>query len=330
MRWGYSLMSEEHGPRALVDAAVRAEEAGFDFVTLSDHFHPWLHSQGASPFAWSVLGAIAERTERIEIMTAVTCPTVRYHPAVIAQAAATVAVMSEGRFALGLGAGELLNEHVVGRGWPAPDQRLAMVGEAIDIMRVLWQGGSHSHHGRFFDLDTAELFTRPEVPPQILLAGGGKRALALAANVADGMFATEPSGELVEGYHDAGGRGRVLGQAVMCVSADEETGQRAAVDRWRFASGGWPVQANLPTPAAFEAATSTVRFEDLADTVSVGPDPDPHVRNLGKWLRAGFTDVCIVQVGRDQDRFFDAWERDLLPLLAATEIDGVTTAVAPD
>lgn len=317
-------MSEEHGPRDLVDAAVRAEAAGFDFVTLSDHFHPWLRSQGQSPFAWSVLGGIAERTERIEIVTAVTCPTVRYHPAIIAQAAATVALMSDGRFALGLGAGELLNEHVVGRRWPAPDERLDMVAEAISIVRALWAGREQTHHGRFFDVDAAELFSRPEVPPAIFLAGGGPRAIELAARVADGMFATEPSDDLVGRYRDAGGVGRVLGQAALCVSPDAALGAATARERWRFTAGGWPVQANLPTPASFEAATKTVRFEDLAESVSVGPDPGGHARNLGRWLAAGFTDVCIVQIGPDQERFFRHWEDQLLPFLASTEIEGVT------
>src|SRR5205085_2323261 len=188
--FGYSLMSEEHDPRTLVRNAVAAEEAGFDFVTISDHFHPWLFSQGQSPFAWSVLGAIAERTEQVEIVTAVTCPIIRYHPAIIAQAAATVAVMSDGRFGLGVGAGEQLNEHVVGEGWPAPDVRHDMLAEAVEVMRLLWRGGVQRHHGDYYDVQDAQLFTLPDRAPEIYVAGGGPRALELAARIGDGMFAT--------------------------------------------------------------------------------------------------------------------------------------------
>lgn len=312
--FGYSLMSEEHDPRALVRNAVAAEEAGFDFVTLSDHFHPWLFSQGHSPFAWSVLGAIAERTERVGIVTAVTCPIIRYHPAIIAQAAATVALMSEGRFGLGVGAGELLNEHVVGEPWPPAHIRHEMLYEAIDVMRLLWRGGRHNHHGDFYDVPDAQLFTRPEVPPEVYVAGGGSSALRLAAEQGDGMFATEPQRSLVETYRSHGGDGKVFGQLAVCFDADEDKATRLAHERWRFAMG-WPVQAELPSPSNFEAASKTVRPDDVTEQVAVGPDPERHVASFRKWIDAGFDHVCVVQVGPDQDAFLEFWRDELHPSL---------------
>jgi len=313
--FGYSLMCEEHDPRTLVRNAVAAEEAGFDFVTISDHFHPWLFSQGQSPFGWSVLGAIAERTERIGIVTAVTCPIIRYHPAIIAQAAATVAVMSDGRFGLGVGAGEALNEHVVGEGWPAPDVRHDMLAEAIEIMRRLWRGGVQRYHGDYYDVQDAQLFTLPNHPPEIYVAAGGPGALELAARHGDGMFATEPEASLVDGYRSRGGEGKRFGQLAVCFDDDEAKATQTAHERWRFAMG-WPVQAELPNPANFEAATKTVRPEDVTESVTVGSDVDAYVKAFGSWSDAGFDHVCVVQVGPDQDEFLRFWREELRPRLS--------------
>jgi G6PDH family F420-dependent oxidoreductase len=314
--FGYSLMSEEHDPRTLVRNAVAAEEAGFDFVTLSDHFHPWLFSQGQSPFAWSVLGAIAERTERVDIVTAVTCPTIRYHPAIIAQAAATVALMSEGRFGLGVGAGELLNEHVVGDAWPGPDIRHDMLSEAIEVMRLLWRGGRQRHHGDYYDVQDAQLFTLPDTPPEVYVAGGGPRALRVAAEQGDGMFATEPERSLVDTYRSHGGEGKRFGQLAVCFDADEEKATRTAHERWRFAMG-WPVQAELPNPSNFEVASRTVRPEDVTEQVAVGPDPERHATSFRKWIDAGFDHICVVQIGPEQDPFFRFWRNELHPRLSS-------------
>ncbi len=312
--YGFSLMCEEHDPRSLVRTAVAAEQAGFDFVTLSDHFHPWLFSQGQSPFAWSVLGAIAERTERIGIVTAVTCPIVRYHPAIVAQAAATVAVMSEGRFALGVGAGEALNEHVVGEPWPATDVRHAMLLEAVDMMRALWRGGRQTYHGDYFDVQDAQLFTLPDEPPEVYVAGGGPAALRVAAQVGDGMFATSPDAELVDAYRRAGGDGKRFGQLAACWDSDVEKATATAHERWRFAMG-WPVQAELPNPANFEAASQAVRAEDVTKSVAVGPDVDRHLGAIREWVDAGFDHVCVVQVGPDQDGYLRFWRDELRPPL---------------
>lgn len=200
-------MSEEHGPGDLVRNAARAEEAGFDFVAISDHFHPWLASQGHSPAAWTVLGAIATRTQRVGLVTAVTCPTLRYHPATIAQSAATLAVLSNGRFTLGLGAGENLNEHVVDHGWPPPRERQDMLFEAIDVIRELWQGRTVSHDGPHFAIDRARLWDVPKTPPAIAVAAGGPRAARLAGEKALGLFTTEPKPDLVRTWQEGGGRG---------------------------------------------------------------------------------------------------------------------------
>ena len=305
-------MSEEHGPHDLIDAAVRAEQAGFDFVTLSDHFHPWLFSQGESPFAWSVLGAIAARTERIEIMTAVTCPTIRYHPAIIAQAAATVALISDGRFALGLMRGDKLNEHVVGRHWPAPGQRLDMVAEAIEIIRALWSGGQQTHHGRFFELDSAELFTLPDVTPRSC-----SRAVASARSRSQRASPTACSPRSLPTIWWRGTAMPAAGSGARASRA-VRAGRRSRGPHDRASGGGLgpgPVQANLPTPVALEAATSTVRSRGpLAQTcLGRGGSGAARAGTSRKWLAAGFTDVCVVQIGTDQESVLRSLGAGALP-----------------
>ena len=315
-RYGFTVMAEQSTPRQMIDGAVAAEAAGFDFLMVSDHFHPWLESQGNSPFTWSVLGAIAERTQRIEIITAVTCPFIRYHPAIIAQAAATVAVMSGGRFRLGVGAGERLNEHVVARGWPANDLRQAMLEESIEIFRALWRGGVHTYRGRHLEVEDACLYTLPERPPEVIVAAGGPRAAALAGRAGDGVMFTEPSPELVQAYHGSAGKaGPVYGQLPVCWAVDEAEARATAHDRWRFALSGWKVQADLPNVANFEAASSGAREEDVAEMVTCGNDAASFEQAIRKWEKAGFTDVGVVQVGDDQDGFLRFWERELQPRL---------------
>ncbi len=317
-RYGYTVMAEQSTPRQMIDGAVRAEEAGFDFLMVSDHFHPWLSSQGQSPFTWSVLGAIAERTTRIEIITAVTCPFIRYHPAVIAQAAATVQVISEGRFRLGLGAGERLNEHVVARGWPAFDVRHEMLAESVEIMRALWSGGNHTYRGEHLQLEDARLYTLPDRPPDVVVAAGGPQAAEMAARIGDGAMFVEPSADLVGRFTSAGGAGKpVYGQAAVCWAADEARARQTAHDRWRFALSGWKVQAELPNVANFEAESARAREEDVAEMVTCGPDPQRFVEALGKWIAAGFTDVGVVQAGDDQEGFLRFWQEELRPRLGS-------------
>jgi G6PDH family F420-dependent oxidoreductase len=314
--YGYKLMSEEHGPEALVRNACHAEELGFDFVALSDHYHPWLSSQGHSPFAWSVLGAIAARTQRVGLVTAVTCPMFRYHPAVVAQAAATVACLSGGRFTLGLGAGENLNEHVVDRGWPRPALRQAMLGEAIDIIRALWEGHEVSYDGEHLSVERAKLWDLPEQPPQIAVAAGGPKAAGLAAQKGAGLFATEPRGDLIGAWREAGGKGPRYAEVALCWARDEAEAVRIAHERFSFGMLGWKLMAELPLPSNFEAAVKWVRPDDIAaGPMACGPDPERHVEAVRKFAQAGFDHLVLLNAGPDQEGFFRFFQKELAPRL---------------
>src|SRR4051794_24478443 len=240
--FGFSLMCELHDPKALLDQARRAEQAGFDFVTISDHYHPWLYSHGHSPYAWSVLGGVAATTERIDMGSLVTCPTIRYHPAIVAQKAATLAAMSDGRFQLGLGAGENLNEHVVGEGWPPASTRHEMLAEAIDVIRELWGGGYVTHHGEHYDVEDARIFTLPDEPPPLHVAVSGQASIQLAADRADGMVAISPDASLVQAFDEQAGEGRPkIGQLAVSVHDDMAEARRLAHERFRFSAPGWKV-----------------------------------------------------------------------------------------
>ena len=313
-QYGYSLMCELYHPNDLLEQAARAEEAGFDFLTISDHIHPWLYSHDHSPYAWSVLGALAVQTRRVELVSLVTCPTIRYHPVIVAQKAATVAAMSGGRFHLGLGGGENLNEHVVGRGWPPPRVRHEMLEEAIEIMRSLWEGGFHSHEGKHYTVDRARVFTLPDEPPPIHVAASGAQSIALAARAGGGMIATQPLAELTRDFDAAtGGERPKYGQIAVSLDDDEARARRLAHERFRFAAPGWKVMAELANPVNFEAATAHVREEDVAETIPCGPDLGHHAEAIRRWTDAGFDRVAVVQVG-DPQRFFEAWA-DLRPRL---------------
>ncbi len=298
MQIGYKLAAEAFGPGELVRQAVRAEAAGFDFVEMSDHYHPWLDNQGHSPFAWSVLGTIAAETERIGLATGVTCPTVRYHPAIIAQAAATVALLSDGRFTLGVGAGERLNEHVVGEGFPVDVAgRHALLREALEIIRLLWQGGYQSYDGRHLQLSDARVFDLPDEPPVIAVAAGGTRAAAIAAELGDGLFATEPRPELVSGYREAGGDGPRYAEVPMAWAPDEQTAARAAHETSRWAMTGWKVMSELPNPVNFAAASATVREQDILEKFACGPDPQRYLDVAQPFVDAGFDHLVMQNAG---------------------------------
>ena len=308
---GYALSSEEHGPRDLVRNAVRAEDLGFSFVSISDHFHPWVESQGHSPFVWSVLGGIAEATERIKVGTGVTCPIIRTHPGVIAHAAATTAAMMPGRFFLGLGSGEALNEHVFGDRWPPADVRIDMLDEAIQVIRLLWQGGNQDHHGRYYTVENARLFTLPDEPPPIVVAGGGERATQLAARAGDGYWNTGPDRELVEAYQSEGGRGPRYGQVTICWGEDEAEARKVALEQWPNTAVPGQLTQDLPTPFHFEQATKLVREQDIADAVPCGPDPEPVLAKVRAFAEAGFSHIYLHQIGPDQDGFFRFYDREL-------------------
>jgi len=311
MKIGYKLMSEEHGPKELVENAVRAEELGFDFVGISDHYAPWISRQGHSPFAWTVLGAVAQATKKLGLMTGVTCPYMRYHPAIVAQAAATTAVLADGRFTLGLGSGELLNEHVVGELWPRVAVRHEMLGEAIDIIRLLFEGGEQSYNGRHLELSNAELYDRPKNPPKIVVAAAGPEAAQLAAEKADGLIGVEADKKLVKAFRDAGGKGPVYAECMVCWASSEKKALETLHRYQRWTLLGWSVLSELPRPQSFEEASETVKPESFAGEVSCGPDPEPYLKAIDEFVEAGFDHIVLTQAGPDQSGFFKFFEKEL-------------------
>jgi G6PDH family F420-dependent oxidoreductase len=317
MRIGYTMMCEQAGPKQLVRDVVRAEQVGFDFAVISDHYNPWLESQGHAAYAWSVLGAAAQATERIPLMTYVTTPHLRYHPAIVAQKAATVALLSDGRFTLGLGAGENLNEHVVGQDWPPANTRHERLTEAVEIIRALFEGQYVNYRGKHFHVDSAKLWDLPDTPPPIGIAVSGKQSCTLAGEHADVMIATEPKPELGELFDAAGGSGKPrVGQIAVAYDEDEQAAIQRAHDQFRWFGLGWKVNAELPGPASFEAAAQFVRPEDVAGQLPCGSDVAKFVEGVKGFADAGFTDVALVQIGGDhQDAFFDWSEKELLPEL---------------
>jgi G6PDH family F420-dependent oxidoreductase len=316
--FGYTLMTEQAGPRELVSHAGAAEAAGFDFEVISDHYSPWLASQGHSPYAWSVLGAASQVTERVELMTYVTCPIRRYHPAVVAQKAATVQLLSDGRFTLGLGAGENLNEHIAGTGWPPANIRHEMFAEALTIIAELFDGGYVNYTGKHFTVDSAKLWDLPERRVPIATAVSGRQSVRLGAPRADAMIAVEPDGDLVREWDAVSptpGQ-RKIGQLPISWDPDRAAAVRRAHEQFRWFAGGWKVNAELPGPDSFAAATQFVTEEDVASNIPCGPDVDGIVSAVAEFWEAGFTDVALVQIGGDhQDEFFPFAERDLLPAL---------------
>jgi G6PDH family F420-dependent oxidoreductase len=313
---GYSLSSEEHGPADLVRFAKAAEDAGFTYALISDHFHPWTDAQGNSPFVWSVIGGIAQATERLRLGTGVTCPTIRIHPAIIAQAAATSAAMMPGRFFLGVGTGENLNEHILGDKWPAPDERLEMLEEAVEVIRLLWQGGYRTHRGRHYTVEQARLYTLPEEPPEIMVAAAEPKAAELAGRIGDGLVAVAPEEQLVKKFEQGGRKGRPrYGHLTACWAASEDEAKQTAHENWPNAGLEGPLNQELALPAHFEGAAEMVEPDDLAETLPLGPDPEPYLEQIGKFEDAGFDHVYIHQIGPDQQGFMDFARRELMPKL---------------
>jgi G6PDH family F420-dependent oxidoreductase len=318
-RLGYTLMTEQSGPRELVRYAEHAEAAGFDFEVCSDHYFPWLESQGHAPYAWSVLGAVSQVTERVELMTYVTCPTRRYHPAVVAQKAATLALLSNDRFLLGLGSGENLNEHVVGP-WPAANERHEMLAEAVAIISALFDGGYVDFVGSHFRVDSAKLWDLPDQRVPIGIAVSGTQSVDLFAPVADHLIAVEPNADLVTRWDTAraGRPSRRIGQLPICWAPDRDEAVAIAHDQFRWFGGGWKVNSELPGPAGFAGATQFVTPEDVAASIPCGPDLDQVVEAVREYVDAGFTDVALVQVGdRYQRDFLDLAGKELLATLHA-------------
>jgi coenzyme F420-dependent glucose-6-phosphate dehydrogenase len=316
VEYGYALSSEEHAPNDIVALARSAEEAGFAFALISDHYHPWADAQGHSGFVWSMIGGIAHKTERIRLGTGVTCPTIRIHPAVIAQAAATSACMLPGRFFLGVGTGENLNEHILGDHWPAPDERLAMLEEAVHVMRLLWQGGYQTHRGEHYTVENARLYDLPAEPVEIAVAAAKPNAAQLAGRIGDGLVNTSPDEEIVQAFERAGGDGPRYGGVTLCWAKSEDEGKKTVKEIWPNAGLGGDLGYELPLPRHFEQASENVSEDDLAEKVPCGPDPEPVVEKVREFERAGFDHVYFHQIGRDQDGFFRFWSDELAPKLS--------------
>lgn len=319
MKIGYFLSSEEYRPAELVEQAELAERAGFDCLWISDHFHPWNDAQGQSPFVWSVIGAISQVCA-LPITTAVTCPIQRIHPAVLAQAAATSAVLTHGRFTLGLGTGEALNEHVTGGSWPPFDQRWERLDEAVGLLRQLLTGREVNHHGRHFTVENARLYTVPDQPPAIYLSGFGEKAAVRAGDIGDGYITTKADAEGLRLFRSrAGGKPAQAGYKV-CWAADEKVAVQTAHRLW--ASSGLPGELAqiLPTPQHFEQASTLVTPEATAASTPCGNDVERHLSEFGSYLQAGFDEIYIGQIGGAQPQtsyheFFRAYHHHLLPQL---------------
>src|SRR3954467_5461607 len=314
MKIGCFLSSEECGPLELVARAKRAEAAGFHALWISDHYHPWNDEQGHSPFVWSVIGAIAATTG-LGVTTGVTCPTMRLHPAVVAHAAATSGVMLEGRFNLGVGTGEALNEHILGEHWPEADVRLEMLEEAVEAMRALWEGGPRSPRGRHYTVENARLYDLPERPPPVLVSGFGPKAIRLAAKIGDGFCTTEPDADAIDLYRSEGGRGPVHAGTKVCFMADEDEARATAHRLWPNEALPGELAQVLPTPSRFEQACELVTPDQLV--TPVGPDIEAHVESLRQYEQAGVDELFVQQIGPEQDAFFTTWAKEVLPRFGA-------------
>jgi G6PDH family F420-dependent oxidoreductase len=318
-RFGYTMMCEQAPPDQLVRDLQTAEAAGFEFSVISDHYQPWLAEQGHSGYAWSILGAAAQATSTIGLMTYVTCPILRYHPAVVAQKAATVQILSGNRFRLGLGAGENLNEHVVGQGWPAVGRRHEMLSEAVEVISALFdtREGRVNYRGRHYEVEQAQLWDLPSERVPIGIAVSGESSCRLAGEKADVMVAVEPKSELVEMFHGAGGQGKPkVGQVPLAYDPDRDAAVTRAHEQFRWFGLGWKVNADLPNPESFDGATQFVTPDDVAGALGCGPDVDEHVEKIKPFIDAGFDEVALVQIGSEHQDAFIAWAEDeLLPAL---------------
>lgn len=313
---GYKLTCEEHGPRALVCYARQAEEAGFTFAMLSDHYHPWIPEQGQSPFVWSVIGSIAQATGRLRVGIGVTCPLIRLHPAIVAQAAATTAALLPGRFMLGLGTGEHLNEHIFGDYWPPGATRRAMLEEAVALIRLLWQGGLRSHKGQYYTVENAQLYTLPEQLPPVLIAASGTRSAHMAGHLGDGLITVGVQAKLVDRFIAAGGAGKPrYAELNVCWAPDEAEARRLAHARWPIAGMQGALLSDLRLPSHFAQAASTITEEEIAQAVICGPDPARHIAAIAQAAEAGYTHVWVHQIGPDQAGFFQFYAQEVLPKL---------------
>jgi G6PDH family F420-dependent oxidoreductase len=313
--YGYFLSSEEFTPAELLEQAKMAERAGFQALWISDHFHPWNDEQGQSAFVWSMIGALSQVT-RLPISTAVTCPTIRIHPAILAQATATSSVLLGGRFTLGVGSGEALNEHILGDAWPSADVRLEMLEEAVEVIRLLHEGGVKDHDGTYYTVENARIYTLPEGPVPIYVSGFGPKSATLAGRIGDGFCCTKPDAELVGTFRDSGGGSKpVQGGFKVCWAPDEQQGVQTAHRLWANEQLPGELAQILPTPAHFEQASSLVTPEMVGQSVVCGPDADRHVEQVRSFVDAGYDEVYVQQIGPDQEQFFRFWSEEVAPKL---------------
>ncbi|MBC3760129.1 TIGR03557 family F420-dependent LLM class oxidoreductase [Quadrisphaera oryzae] len=318
LKVGYKLATEAFDPKEVVRQAVAAEQAGFDFVEMSDHYHPWLESQGHSGFTFAMFGTIAAKTERIGLVTGVTCPSYRYHPAIVAQAAATLQILSDGRFTLGVGAGERLNEHVIGEpAFRGVHERHERFREALEIIRLLWQGGYQSYSGKHLQLEDARVFDLPETLPVIAVAGSGPASAKLAADLGDGLFGTEPDASFVSAWKGDGGSGPVYGEVPLAWAKTEGEAVDAVLEKTRWALTGWKVMAELPNPVNFDAASAFVTKADVAGQFACGPDLAKHVANGQQFVDAGYDHLVAQNAGPDPDGFLEFAASELIPAFRA-------------
>jgi G6PDH family F420-dependent oxidoreductase len=313
---GIFFSCEERSALEIVDGARRAEQAGIGSAWVSDHFHPWTDAQGESPFVWSVLGAVATATESMRWMTAVTCPTVRTHPGIVAHAAATTATMMPGRFRLGVGSGEALNEHIFGDRWPQADVRLEMLEEAVEVIRLLWEGGFQSHHGRHYTLESARLYSLPEQPPEILVSGFGPKAIALAGRIGEGFVTVGPDTDAIERYREHGGTGPITAGVKVCWGPDRDDCVRTVHRMWPNEALSGELAQVLPSPRHFEQASELVTEEHISSSIACGPDPEEHAAAIQAYVEAGFDEIYVSHIGPGHDGFVDFYAREILPRFA--------------
>jgi len=313
---GYKLTSEEFSARDLVRFARAAEEHGFSFASISDHYHPWTDRQGQSPFVWAVLGGIAQVTSKLVVGTGVTCPSFRIHPAIIAQAAATAASMLPGRFFLGVGTGENLNEHILGQGWPEIEVRQERLAEALQIIRALWQGGQQSYRGKYFAVENARIYSLPYQLPPIMIAAAGPKSAEIAAKLGDGLIATEPDHELAKKFRENAGQKPCYGEVHVCFDPDERKAQQLAHEIWPVAGLAGQLFAELPLPSLFQKASELVSVEQVARLIPCGPDPEKHLNAIREYVKAGFDHIFIHQIGSGQEQFMNFYAREIFPRIA--------------
>lgn len=320
VKLGYAISSEEHHPMDIVHHAKRAEEVGFTYALISDHFHPWIDEQGHSPFVWAVLGGIAQATTTLQIGTGVTCPMIRTHPAIIAQAAATVATMMPGRFFLGLGTGENLNEHIFADRWPAYEVRAEMFEEAIYVIRLLWQGGMQSHYGKHYTVENARIYTLPETPPLIMIAAAGAESAELAGRIGDGVINTAPDADVIKSFVDGSSDPRPkYGKLTVCWAKTVAEARATAYRYWPTAGLKGTLSQELPNPSDFESAAKMVTEDDVAEALICSNDPDAHLKGIQEFVDAGFDHVYVHQVGPDQEGFFKFYQQHILPSFEMSE-----------